>query len=131
MAELIEKAAVLRIIFDSVGKPATEIYQKVRELPTAERAGWVRAAERMPDMGPWATFPDADEDGGTTDFRESKPVLVIDGAGDPWLAQFHQERWNDEERIRFSEWISLQDLGTLKDVVWWAPTPEPPEELKL
>ena len=34
MAELLEKAAVLRVIFDSVGKPATEIYQLVRELPT-------------------------------------------------------------------------------------------------
>ena len=33
MPELIEKAAVLKIIFDSVGRPATEIYQKVRELP--------------------------------------------------------------------------------------------------
>ena len=128
MSGYVEKAAVLRVIFDSVGKPATEIYQKVREVPETERAGWVRAAERMPDMGPWATFPVADEDGGTTDFRESKPVLVIDGAGELWLAQFYQERWNDEERIRFSEWISLQDLGTLKDVVWWTPTPEPPEE---
>lgn len=36
MAELIPKAAVLRIIFDSVGQPATEIYQKVRELQPAE-----------------------------------------------------------------------------------------------
>ncbi len=33
MPELIPKAAVLKIIFDSIGKPATEIYQKVRELP--------------------------------------------------------------------------------------------------
>ena len=31
----VSKAAVLKIIFDSVGKPATEIYQKVRELPPA------------------------------------------------------------------------------------------------
>jgi len=37
MPEMVEKAAVLRIIFDSVGKPATEIYQKVRELPGVEK----------------------------------------------------------------------------------------------
>ena len=36
MSGYVEKAAVLRIIFDSVGKPATEIYQKVRELPEAD-----------------------------------------------------------------------------------------------
>ena len=42
MAELIEKAAALRVIFDSVGKPATEIYQAIWELPAAE------AAEREP-----------------------------------------------------------------------------------
>lgn len=42
MEELIEKAVVLRIIFDSVGKPATEIYQKVRELPAVD------AAEELP-----------------------------------------------------------------------------------
>lgn len=33
MPEMISKAAVLKIIFDSVGEPATAIYQKVRELP--------------------------------------------------------------------------------------------------
>lgn len=38
MSGYVEKAAVLRIIFDSVGKPATEIYQKVRELPEEEAA---------------------------------------------------------------------------------------------
>ena len=32
----VSKAAVLRLIFDSVGRPATEIYQKVRELPGVE-----------------------------------------------------------------------------------------------
>lgn len=127
MAELIEKAAVLRIIFDNVGKPATEIYQKVRELPAVERAGWVRAAERMPDMGPWATFPDADEDGGLTSYRQTKPVLVIDETGELSLAEYHQEKWDDEERLRFNEWVTLPDLGTRKGVVWWAPTPEPPE----
>lgn len=36
MADLIERSAALRIIFDSIGKPATEIYQKVRELPGVE-----------------------------------------------------------------------------------------------
>ena len=36
MSGYVEKAAVLRIIFDSVGKPATEIYQRVRELPEAD-----------------------------------------------------------------------------------------------
>ena len=32
----VSKAAVLKIIFDSVGQPATKIYQMVRELPPAE-----------------------------------------------------------------------------------------------
>ncbi len=36
MSDLIERSAALRVIFDSVGRPATEIYQKVRELPAAE-----------------------------------------------------------------------------------------------
>lgn len=36
MSGYVEKAAVLRIIFDSVGKPATEIYQRVREVPEAD-----------------------------------------------------------------------------------------------
>ena len=30
MSDLIERSAALRVIFDSVGRPATEIYQKVR-----------------------------------------------------------------------------------------------------
>ena len=131
MAELIEKAAVLRVIFDNVGKPATEIYQNVRELPAAdapERAGWVRASERMPELGPWATFPDEDEDGGLTSYRQTKPVLVIDETGEMSLAEYHQEKWDEDERMRFDEWISLPDLGTFKGVIWWAPTPEPPED---
>lgn len=45
MPELIPKAAALRIIFDSIGKPATEIYQKVRELQPVE-AGWIEASAR-------------------------------------------------------------------------------------
>lgn len=45
VGELVSKAAVLRIIFDSVGKPATEIYQKVRELPPAEAVTVVRCRE--------------------------------------------------------------------------------------
>ena len=54
MAELISKAAVLRIIFDSVGKPATEIYQKVRELPPAEAVEVVRCSEcRKGKWDPW------------------------------------------------------------------------------
>ena len=36
MSDLIERSAALRVIFDSVGRPATEIYQEVRELPAAE-----------------------------------------------------------------------------------------------
>jgi hypothetical protein len=42
MSGYVEKAAVLRIIFDSVGKPATEIYQKVREVPEADAGTVVR-----------------------------------------------------------------------------------------
>ena len=45
MAELISKAAVLRLVFDSIGKPATAIYQKVRELPPADAVEVVRCRE--------------------------------------------------------------------------------------
>lgn len=41
----VSKAAVLKIIFDSVGQPATKIYQMVRELPPAETAPMVRCRE--------------------------------------------------------------------------------------
>lgn len=45
MSGYVEKAAVLRVIFDSVGKPATEIYQKVREVPEADAVEVVRCSE--------------------------------------------------------------------------------------
>lgn len=55
MAEMVSKAAVLRIIFESVGKPATAIYQKVRELPPAEAVEVVRCSEcRKGKWDPWA-----------------------------------------------------------------------------
>lgn len=45
MEDLIYKKDALRVIFDSVGKPATEIYQKVRELPGAEAVTVVHCRE--------------------------------------------------------------------------------------
>lgn len=127
MPELISKAAVLKIIFDSIGKPATEIYQKVRELPAAaapELAGWVRASERMPELGPWEP---ADEEG-TAIWRHSKPVQAIKGDGETALAQYEEEKWSAEDPPHFQGWETLPDLSTFRDVIWWAPTPEPPKD---
>ncbi len=54
MDEQVSKAAVLRIIFDSVGRPTTEIYQKVRELPGGEAVEVVRCGEcRKGKWDPW------------------------------------------------------------------------------
>lgn len=54
MSDLIDRSAALRIIFDSVGRPATEIYQKVRELSPAEAVTAVRCSEcRKGKWDPW------------------------------------------------------------------------------
>ena len=49
MNDLIPKATALRIIFDSVGKPTTEIYQLVREIPPVT-AGWIEASALLPPV---------------------------------------------------------------------------------
>jgi hypothetical protein len=109
-------------------KTVAAVFDTAPAADVVERDGWVRASERIPELGPWAKFPDEDEDGGLTSYRQTKPVLVIDETGEMSLAEYHQEKWDDDERMRFDEWVSLPDMGTLKGVIWWAPTPEPPEE---
>ena len=133
MAEYIDREAAIKEIyrFDGYIDDDMEwrLHYALKKLPAAdvvERAGWVRAAERMPELGPWETW--TDDDGELISDRQTKTVLVIDKTGEMSLAEHRQEKRIGDERIRFDEWVSLPDLGTLKGVIWWAPTPEPPEE---
>ena len=98
MAELLEKAAVLRVIFDSVGKPATEIYQKVREMPTvdaaAEKPRWIPVTERLPE--------------------EEVSVIAWEKQGFSYVDYLSDGVWT----------IADHNYG---EVTHWVPLPEPPE----
>ena len=95
--ELYKKTDVLRVIFDSVGKPATEIYQLVRELPTveaAEKLRWIPVTERLPEEG--------------------VPVIAWEKQGFPYVDYLSDGVWT----------IADDNKG---ETTHWMPLPEPPE----
>ena len=109
---------MLKVIFDSIGKPATEIYQKVRELPGAE--AWRQGTEKPP-----VETVELDEDERTRS-RVSVPVLAIclDGS-------YRVVRWIDEEEGEPGgyEWHGYVDplTGGTEVVRWWMELPKGPE----
>lgn len=125
MAELIEKAAVLRIIFDSVGKPTTEIYQKVRELPAAdaqERAGWVRASALLPPM----EREERDEED-TTTTKVSVPVMGYCIGGEMRIVRRIDEESDEPGGYAWHGWTREPDDGTAEEVTHWMLLPEGPK----
>ena len=122
MSDLIERSAVLRVIFDSVGRPATEIYQKVRELPAAEEPYWIPITERMPENG------------------SLLGKLICDSEGKIRIAERCAELTLSDGRIVYTDLIDLvrflvteTDTPTTewKDcthITHWMPLPQVPEE---
>lgn len=113
MEDLIYKKDALRIIFDSVGKPATEIYQKVRELPpteAVERTRWIPVTERLPG--------------------DEQRVLAYYGfdRGDGYLGMMFTQvldYFARDPRPHFQH----EGTNGMK-VTHWMPLPEPPEGKK-
>lgn len=118
MPELISKAAVLKIIFDSVGQPATAIYQKVRELPGA--AIWHPGTEKPP-----VETVELDEKEGTRS-RISVPVLAIVRDGSRQVVRWIDEEAAEPDGYEWHGWVDQSDGGT-EDVRWWMELPKGPE----
>lgn len=120
MPELISKAAVLKIIFDSIGKPATEIYQKVRELPGAG-AGWIEASALLPPVDQ----KESDEDGRA---QISIPVLACLRDGGRRIVRRIDEDAAEPGGYEWHGWIREPDDGCAEDVTHWMLLPKGPEE---
>ena len=121
MAELIEKAAVLKIIFDSIGKPATEIYQKVRELPEAGR-GWIEASALLPPV----EREERDEED-TTTTKVSVPVLGVCAGGAIRIVRRIDEEADEPGGYEWHGWSREPDDGCAEAVTHWMLLPLLPE----
>lgn len=117
MDEQVSKAAVLRIIFDSTGKPATEIYQKVRELPGAE--AW-HPAEELPPVD----RKESDEDGRA---QISIPVLACLRDGERRIVRRIDEDAAEPGGYEWHGWAREPDDGCAEDVTHWMLLPEGPK----
>ena len=115
----VSKAAVLRIIFDSVGRPATEIYQKVRELPGVD--SWRPAEEKPP-----VEKEERDEDGNLS--RVSIPVLGCCRDGSRKIVRRIDEEAAETGGYEWHGWVREPDDGCAEDVAWWMELPKGPEE---
>jgi len=114
---LIEKEKALRIIFDSVGQPATEIYQKVRELPEAE--AW-HPAEELPPVD----RKESDEDGRA---QISIPVLSCLRDGGRRIVRRIDEDAAEPGGYEWHGWVREPDDGCAEDVTHWMLLPEGPK----
>lgn len=122
MNELIPKAEALRTIFDNVGKPATEIYQKVRELqPVA--AGWIEASALLPPM----EREERDEED-TTTTKVSVPVLGHCIGGEIRIVRRIDEESDEPGDYEWHGWTREPDDGCAEAVTHWMPLPQVPEE---
>ena len=120
MPELISKAAVLKIIFDSIGKPATEIYQKVRELPEAGR-GWIEASALLPPV----EREERDEED-TTTTKVSVPVLGHCIGGEIRIVRRIDEESDEPGDYEWHGWTREPDDGCVEAVTHWMPLPQGP-----
>lgn len=118
MTELISKAAALKIIFDSVGKTATEIYQKVWELPGA--AIWHPGTENPP-----VETVELDEEERTR-LRVSVPVLAIVRDGSYQVVRRIDEESAEPGGQEWHGWVNQSNYET-EDVRWWMELPKGPE----
>lgn len=118
MPELISKAAVLKIIFDSMGQPATAIYQKVREMPGAEI--WHQVTEQLP-----AETVELDEEERTR-LRVSVPVLAIVRDGSYQVVRRIDEESAEPGGQEWHGWVDQSNYET-EDVRWWMELPKGPE----
>lgn len=120
MSDLIDRSAALRIIFDSVGKPATEIYQKVREIPPVT-AGWIEASALLPPVD----REESDEDGRA---QISIPVLACLRDGERRIVRRIDEDAAEPGGYEWHGWAREPDDGCAEDVTHWMLLPEPPKE---
>lgn len=118
MNELIPKAAALRIIFDNVGKPATEIYQLVREIPPVT-AGWIEASALLPPI----EREERDEEDKTT-AKISVPVLGVCAGGVIRIVRRIDEESDEPGGYEWRGWIRDLDDGTAEAVAQWMYLPE-------
>lgn len=119
MSDLIDRSAALRIIFDSVGQPATEIYLKVRELPGA--AIWHPGTEKPP-----VETVELDEKEGTRS-RVSVPVLAIVRDGSRQVVRRIDEEATEPGGYEWHGWAREPDDGTAEEVTHWMLLPEGPK----
>ena len=122
MAELIERAAALRVIFDSVGKPATEIYQKVRQIPPVT-AGWIEASALLPPV----EREERDEEDKTT-AKVSVPVQGYCIGGEIRIVRRIDEENDEPGGYAWHGWTREPDDGCAEAVTHWMLLPEVPEE---
>ncbi len=122
MNDLIDRSDALRIIFDSVGKPATEIYQLVREIPPVT-AGWIEASALLPPV----EREERDEEE-TTTAKISVPVLAIVQDGTYQVVR-HIEKTALERDVCYEwiGWVREPDDGTAEKVTHWMLLPEGPK----
>lgn len=119
MEDLIYKKDALRIIFDSVGEPATEIYQKVRELSGAVL--WHPGTEKPP-----VETVELDEEEGTRS-RISVTVLAICSDGSRQVVRRIDEESEEPGGYEWHGWVNQSD-GSTENVDWWMELPKGPEE---
>lgn len=112
----VDKSAVLKIIFDSVGKPATEIYHRVRDLPAAEI--W-NPASKLPEI----EKEEREED---TWAQISVPVLAIVRDGTYQIVRRIEETALEPGGYAWTGWVREPDDGCAEDVVWWTELPPGP-----
>lgn len=122
MADLIERSAALRVIFDAVGKPATEIYQLVRKIPPVT-AGWIEASALLPPL----EREERDEEE-QTKAEISVPVLAIVRDGTYQVVRHIEETALERDGCyEWSGWVREPDDGTAEDVTHWMLLPEGPK----
>ena len=118
----VSKAEVLKIIFDSIGKPATEIYQKVRELPEAG-PGWIEASALLPP-----TEREERDEEDTTTTKVSVPVLGHCIGGEIRIVRRIDEESDEPGDYEWHGWTREPDDGCAEAVTNWMPLPQVPEE---
>lgn len=121
MNELMPKAAALRIIFDNVGKPATEIYQLVREIPPVT-AGWIEASALLPPL----EREERDEEERTRT-EISVPVLGYSIGGAIRIVRRIDDENDEPGGYEWHGWAREPDDGTAEDVTHWMLLPEGPK----
>lgn len=121
MNELIPKAAALRVIFDSVGKPTTEIYQLVRQIPPVT-AGWIEASALLPPI----EREERDEEERTR-AEISVPVLGVCAGGAIRIVRRIDEEADEPGGCEWHGWVREPDDGTVEDVTQWMLLPEGPK----